>query len=139
VTLNIFADVHVARAADVTTGGLASYNAKSLGARTHAALVQTTPGLHAERKVHDTLLGIHWAMSLLKRWLLGTHAGAVQPKHLQASLDELPFVTTAANQRRRSHRRTHAAAISHVRRNYHENSRQGNRALSRFPELSGWV
>jgi hypothetical protein len=29
-------------------------------------------------------------VSLLKRWLLGTHAGAVKPKHLQAYLDEPP-------------------------------------------------
>jgi hypothetical protein len=27
----------------------------------------------------------------LKRWLLGTHAGAVAPKHLQAYLDEFAF------------------------------------------------
>ena len=32
-----------------------------------------------------------WAISLLKRWLLGTHAGAVGPKHLQAYLDEFAF------------------------------------------------
>jgi ISXO2 transposase-like protein len=29
--------------------------------------------------------------SLLKRWLLGTHAGAARPKHLQAYLDEFAF------------------------------------------------
>jgi hypothetical protein len=33
----------------------------------------------------------HWTISLLKRWLLGTHAGAVKPKHLQAYLDEFVF------------------------------------------------
>jgi hypothetical protein len=33
----------------------------------------------------------HWTVSLLKRWLLGTHAGAVKPKHLQAYLDEFVF------------------------------------------------
>jgi len=32
-----------------------------------------------------------WAISLLKRWLLGTHAGAVREKHLQAYLDEFAF------------------------------------------------
>jgi hypothetical protein len=30
-------------------------------------------------------------MSLLKSWLLGTHAGAMKPKHLQAYLDEFAF------------------------------------------------
>jgi hypothetical protein len=29
--------------------------------------------------------------ALTKRWLLGTHAGAVAPKHLQAYLDEYTF------------------------------------------------
>ena len=37
------------------------------------------------------LCGCHWTTSLLKRWLLGTHAGAVRPKHLQAYLDEFAF------------------------------------------------
>jgi hypothetical protein len=30
-------------------------------------------------------------VSLLKRWLLGTHQGAVQEMHLQAYLDEYTF------------------------------------------------
>ena len=33
----------------------------------------------------------HWTISLLKRWLIGTHAGAVRDKHLQAYLDEFAF------------------------------------------------
>jgi len=33
----------------------------------------------------------HLVSSLLKRWLLGTHQGAVDPKHLQAYLDEYVF------------------------------------------------
>jgi ISXO2-like transposase domain len=35
-------------------------------------------------------------VSLLKRWLLGTHAGAIRPKHLQAYLDEFAFRSTGA-------------------------------------------
>jgi transposase-like protein/Zn ribbon nucleic-acid-binding protein len=86
-TLGKFAGAHVAPAAEVTTDGLASYNSRSLGERPHEAIVQTK----AERQMHDTLQGVHWTMSLLKRWLLGTHAGAVKPKHLQAYLDEFAF------------------------------------------------
>ena len=86
-TLKRFADTHVATDAAVTTDGLASYNKKSLGARAHEPIVQTK----AERKIKDTLQTVHWTVSLLKRWLLGTHAGAVQPKHLQAYLDEFAF------------------------------------------------
>ena len=35
--------------------------------------------------------GVHRIASLLKRWLLGTHQGAVQPRHLDAYLDEYTF------------------------------------------------
>jgi transposase-like protein len=34
---------------------------------------------------------VHTIVSLLKRWLLGTHQGKVSPKHLQAYLDEYVF------------------------------------------------
>ena len=37
------------------------------------------------------LPGIHLVFGLAKRWLLGTHHGAVSPKHLQAYLDEDVF------------------------------------------------
>lgn len=86
-TLKQFADDCVAKDAAVTTDGLASYNSRSLGDRGHEGIVQTK----AQRRVHDTLQGVHWTVSLLKRWLLGTHAGAVGAKHLQAYLDEFAF------------------------------------------------
>jgi len=86
-TLKSFADSQMASDAQVVTDGLASYNSDSLGERPHQAIVQTKQ----ERRESDTLQGCHWATSLLKRWLLGTHAGAVRPKHLQAYLDEFAF------------------------------------------------
>jgi hypothetical protein len=86
-TLRRFADGQVAAQARVTTDGLASYDADSLGGRPHEAKVQT----RAERRDNDAVQTCHWTISLLKRWLLGTHAGAVAPKHLQAYLDEYVF------------------------------------------------
>lgn len=86
-TLKRFADGQVAPDARVTTDGLASYDADSLGDRPHAGKVQTK----AERREGDAIQSCHWTISLLKRWLLGTHAGAVAPKHLQAYLDEYAF------------------------------------------------
>ena len=86
-TLKRFADAALATDAAVTSDGHAGYNVASLGKRPHTPFVQT----NAERRVHDTLQNVHWTVSLLKRWLLGTHAGAVQPKHLQAYLDEFVF------------------------------------------------
>jgi len=40
---------------------------------------------------NEMLPHVHLVTSLLKRWLLGTHQGAVEPKHLQAYLDEYVF------------------------------------------------
>jgi hypothetical protein len=86
-TLKAFADASVAPEATVTSDGHAGYNATSLGEREHAAIVQTK----VERAENDTLQTIHWEVSQLKRWLLGTHAGAVKPRYLQAYLDEYAF------------------------------------------------
>jgi len=50
----------------------------------------------------ETFPHVHRLAGLLKRWLMGTHQGAVREKHLQAYLDEYVFRFN----RRRSHRRT---------------------------------
>ena len=86
-TLKRFADGQIAADTHVVTDGLASYNQRSLDKRPHDMIVQTK----AERRENDALQSCHWTISLLKRWLLGTHAGAVRDKHLQAYLDEFAF------------------------------------------------
>lgn len=86
-TLKRFADAQIAPDAAIVTDGHAGYNSESLGERSHEAKVQTK----AERRESDAVQSCHWTISLLKRWLLGTHAGAVTPKHLQAYLDEYVF------------------------------------------------
>jgi transposase-like protein/Zn ribbon nucleic-acid-binding protein len=86
-TCKLFADGQIAPDAHVVTDGHAGYDAKSLGKRPHDAVIQTK----AERRENDAVQGCHWTISLLKRWLLGTHAGAVRDKHLQAYLDEFAF------------------------------------------------
>jgi len=47
--------------------------------------------LGAEQPAHATLPGVHRVASLLKRWLLGTHQGAVSSKQLDYYLDEFTF------------------------------------------------
>lgn len=50
--------------------------------------------IHVQSKTDkdDELLPhVHLIVSLLKRWLMGTHQGAVRPKHIQAYLDEYVF------------------------------------------------
>ena len=44
---------------------------------------------------------VHRVVSLLKRWLLGTHQGSVDPRHLQAYLDEFTFRFNRRNVRQR--------------------------------------
>lgn len=93
-----FADGEVSVAATVTTDGHAGYNDTSLGERAHDAVIQSK----AEQREADAVQTCHSTISLLKRWLLGTHAGAVRPKHLQAYLDEFAF--------RHNRRKTHGVA-----------------------------
>ena len=86
-TLKRFADAEISPAAAVTSDGHAGYSKKSLGERAHNPVVQTK----AERAEADVLQKAHRAISLLKRWLLGTHGSAVSMKYLQAYLDEYVF------------------------------------------------
>ena len=50
---------------------------------------------------HVAMPRVHRVASLLKRWLLGTHQGAVRPRHLDYYLDEFSF---RFNRRRSRHR-----------------------------------
>ena len=86
-TCERFISGQIAEDAHVVTDGHAGYNQTSLGERTHSAVVQTK----AERRDNDAVQACHWTISLLKRWLMGTHAGAVRDKHRQAYLDEFAF------------------------------------------------
>jgi len=52
---------------------------------------EKTVMLGAEDPAHVTMPGVHRVAALLKRWLLGTHQGAVQPKQLDYYLDEFTF------------------------------------------------
>nr|WP_319392143.1 IS1595 family transposase [uncultured Desulfobacter sp.] len=45
----------------------------------------------SEKKASEMLPHVHLVVSLIKRWLLGTHQGAVSPKHLAGYLDEYAF------------------------------------------------
>jgi transposase-like protein len=47
--------------------------------------------LGSKDPAHVSMPGVHRVASLLKRWLLGTHQGAVQPSQLDYYLDEFTF------------------------------------------------
>ena len=50
---------------------------------------------------HVVMPGVHRVASLLQRWLLGTHQGAVSPEHLDAYLNEFTFRFNRRHSRRR--------------------------------------
>jgi transposase-like protein len=47
--------------------------------------------LGASTPAHVSLPGVHRVASLLKRWILGTYQGSIQPQHLDYYLDEYCF------------------------------------------------
>lgn len=49
------------------------------------------PLLGSEVPAHVSMAGVHRVAALLKRWILGTHHGSIQPEHLDAYLDEFVF------------------------------------------------
>ena len=67
----------------VETDGLQSYNGIAALGYTHR-VVRT-------QVLDDLLPRVHLVVSLLKRWLLGTHQGGVQVSHLDYYLDEFTF------------------------------------------------
>ena len=78
---------NVAEPATIATDGWSGY------ARLAAAGYAHEP-INLSRSWGDAVLrlpGIHLVFGLAKRWLLGTHHGAVSTKHLQAYLDEYVF------------------------------------------------
>jgi transposase-like protein len=71
----------------VCTDGLASYRKlKDLG-YLHNKIVM----LGSEVPAHVSMAGVHRVAALIKRWILGTHHGSVQPGQLDAYLDEFVF------------------------------------------------
>ena len=46
---------------------------------------------HSGSTAHELLPRVHLVASLLKRWIQGTHQGAVSPAHLDSYLDEFTF------------------------------------------------
>lgn len=69
----------------VVTDGLNAY--RELAGYTHQPVVVKAQ----DQDASAVLPRVHRVISLLKRWLLGTHQGAVHPEHLDYYLDEFTF------------------------------------------------
>lgn len=82
-----FVQACVEPGARVRTDGSAAY--RSLGELGYDH--ERTVMLGSEMLAHVSMAGVHRVASLIKRWILGTHHGSVQPEHLDAYLDEFVF------------------------------------------------
>ncbi len=82
-----FVQANVEPGSQIRTDGSAAYRPlKSLGYEHQRTVMQGS-----ETPAHVSMVGVHRVASLVKRWILGTHHGSVQPGHLDAYLDEFVF------------------------------------------------
>jgi transposase-like protein len=99
-SLQGFLGQNVARPATVSTDGWSGYGGLAAAGYVHEPLnLSATWGDAALR-----LPAIHLVFGLTKRWLLGTHHGAVSKKHLAAYLDEFTFRFNRRTARSIAHR-----------------------------------
>lgn len=92
-----FVQDSVDSAAKIRTDGLAAYRSlKSLGYE-HEKIVMKG----SEVPAHVSMAGVHRVASLIKRWILGTHHGSIQPDQLDHYLDEFVFRFNRRNSRSR--------------------------------------
>jgi transposase-like protein len=93
LSLAPFIEANIEPGSTVLTDGWVSYPsafaelaAKGLEYNHKATSLSAQP-----RAAHEVMPHVHRVASLLKRWLLGAHQGAVQGHHLDAYLDEFVF------------------------------------------------
>lgn len=97
VSLGAFVHDVIAPGSEVHTDGWHGYDRlKTAGYRHRVTYLRGDAEL-----AMDQLPRVHRVVSLLKRWLLGTHQGAVSRRHLDYYLDEFTF---RFNRRRSRHR-----------------------------------
>ena len=82
-----FVQEAVEKGAQVHTDGSAGYRSlKDLGYEDQRSVM-----LGSDVPAHVSMAGVQRVASLVKRWILGTHHGSVQPEHLDAYVDEFAF------------------------------------------------
>jgi transposase-like protein len=107
-SLEGFLGHNVAKPAAVATDGWSGYAGLDTAGYTHEPLNLSTSWGDAALR----LPAIHLVFGLAKRWLLGTHHGAVGKKHMSAYLDEFVFRFNRRTARSISHR--FARVIEHA-------------------------
>ena len=99
-SLQGFLDANTAKPVTVATDGWAGYRNLPAQGYDHEPVNLLTSWGDASLR----LPAIHLVFGLAKRWLIGTHHGAVAKKHLPAYLDEYVFRFNRRTARSISHR-----------------------------------
>jgi transposase-like protein len=86
VSLLTFVEENIEKGSEIITDGWSSYTSLPQKGYKHTVYIQRKAKTDEEMLPH-----VHLIISLLKRWLLGTHQGAVSDKHMQAYLEEYTF------------------------------------------------
>ena len=97
-SLEVFVAQAIEPGSQVITDGWDGYGGLRAQGYRHEAKVLRGQGKDAATEL---LPRVHLVASLLKRWLLGTHQGAVHPSHLDYYLDEFTFRFNRRNSRSR--------------------------------------
>jgi transposase-like protein/Zn ribbon nucleic-acid-binding protein len=85
-SLSSFVAENVEKGSELITDGWSGYSFVKNSGYKHTVFVQSK-----KKEDENPLPHVHLVISLLKRWLLGTHQGAVSDKHMQAYLEEYTF------------------------------------------------
>jgi len=86
-SLSSFVTRNVEQGSEIITDGWSGYSFLKNSDYKHTVCVKSKEKDDDERQLPH----VHLVISLLKRWLLGTHQGAVSDKHMQAYLEEYTF------------------------------------------------
>src|SRR5262249_22348643 len=86
-TMTDFATTALERGSTIRTDGLSSYRGLVAAGYRHQVITLKA----VEEPAHVAMPAVHRVASLLQRWLLGTHQGAVRVHHLDYYLDEFTF------------------------------------------------
>jgi transposase-like protein len=90
-SLHAFVCDHVEPGATVITDGWQGYRGLDRCGYTHEARSQRAARLRGDEQPGELLPAVHRVASLAKRWILGTHQGAIDHAHLHDYLNEFVF------------------------------------------------
>ena len=95
-SLSTFVTKNIEKGSEIITDGWSGYSFVKSSGYKHTVFAESK-----KKEADNPLPHVHLIISLLKRWLLGTHQGAASDKHMQAYLEEYTFRFNRRNSAKR--------------------------------------